>query len=136
MTTQSPILKADDLSKRYEDGVLALDHLNLDVHGGEVYCLLGANGAGKTTIIRMLCGLLDPTAGRSEPRPSQRCLSEARPRIERPGQHLQVRSRPAVGVYDRRSGRDRLNRRRWRKHQFVHGRLLMTATSRLLVASR
>ncbi|MCX6572221.1 MAG: ATP-binding cassette domain-containing protein, partial [Candidatus Aminicenantes bacterium] len=43
------MLKAADLSKRYEDGVLAVDHLNLDIPPGEVYCLLGANGAGKTT---------------------------------------------------------------------------------------
>ena len=63
MTTQSPILKADDLSKRYEDGVLALDHLNLDVHGGEVYCLLGANGAGKTTTINLFLNFIPPTTG-------------------------------------------------------------------------
>ncbi len=58
-----PILKADDLSKRYEDGVLALDHLNLDVRPGEVYCLLGANGAGKTTTINLFLNFLPPTTG-------------------------------------------------------------------------
>ena len=63
MTDAKPILKADDLSKRYEDGVLALDHLNLEVRPGEVYCLLGANGAGKTTTIHLLLNFIPPTAG-------------------------------------------------------------------------
>jgi ABC-2 type transport system ATP-binding protein len=63
MTDTHPILKADDLSKRYEDGVLALDHLNLEVRPGEVYCLLGANGAGKTTTINLFLNFLPPTTG-------------------------------------------------------------------------
>ncbi len=63
MTDTLPILKADDLSKRYEDGVLALDHLNLEVRPGEVYCLLGANGAGKTTAINLFLGFIPPTTG-------------------------------------------------------------------------
>jgi ABC-2 type transport system ATP-binding protein len=58
-----PILKAHDLSKRYEDGVLALDHLNLDVKPGEVFCLLGANGAGKTTTINLFLNFIPPTTG-------------------------------------------------------------------------
>jgi ABC-2 type transport system ATP-binding protein len=63
MTETRPILKADDLSKRYEDGVLALDHLNLEVRPGEVYCLLGANGAGKTTTINLFLNFIPPTTG-------------------------------------------------------------------------
>jgi len=63
MTDANPILKADDLSKRYEDGVLALDHLNLEVRPGEVYCLLGANGAGKTTTINLFLNFIPPTTG-------------------------------------------------------------------------
>jgi len=63
MTDTYPILKADDLSKRYEDGVLALDHLNLEVRPGEVYCLLGANGAGKTTTINLFLNFIPPTTG-------------------------------------------------------------------------
>ncbi|TET69290.1 MAG: ABC transporter ATP-binding protein [Candidatus Aminicenantes bacterium] len=57
------MLKAEDLSKRYEDGVLAVDHLNLDVHPGEVYCLLGANGAGKTTTVNLFLNFIPPTTG-------------------------------------------------------------------------
>jgi ABC-2 type transport system ATP-binding protein len=63
MSNPNPILKADDLSKRYEDGVLALDHLNLEVRPGEVYCLLGANGAGKTTTINLFLNFIPPTTG-------------------------------------------------------------------------
>ena len=50
------------LTKRYRE-VLAVDGLDLDVRHGEVYGFLGRNGAGKTTTIRMLLGLIRPTAG-------------------------------------------------------------------------
>jgi ABC-2 type transport system ATP-binding protein len=50
------------LTKRYRD-VLAVDSLDLDVRRGEVYGFLGRNGAGKTTTIRMLLGLIRPSAG-------------------------------------------------------------------------
>jgi ABC-2 type transport system ATP-binding protein len=63
MTDRQPILKAENLSKRYEDGILALDHLNLEVRPGEVYCLLGANGAGKTTTINLFLNFIPPTTG-------------------------------------------------------------------------
>jgi ABC-2 type transport system ATP-binding protein len=63
MAINIPMLKAEDLSKRYEDGVLALDHLNLEVRPGETYCLLGANGAGKTTAINLFLNFIPPTTG-------------------------------------------------------------------------
>jgi ABC-2 type transport system ATP-binding protein len=53
------------LTKRYGDTV-ALDGLDLAVEPGEVYGYLGPNGAGKTTTIRLLIGLLRPSAGRAE----------------------------------------------------------------------
>jgi ABC-2 type transport system ATP-binding protein len=53
------------LSKRYGD-VMALDQLDLQLAGGEVLGYLGPNGSGKTTTIRLLLGLIRPTAGRSE----------------------------------------------------------------------
>jgi ABC-2 type transport system ATP-binding protein len=51
-----------NLTKRY-DRVLAVDHLNLQVGAGEIFGFIGPNGAGKTTTIRMMGGLLLPTAG-------------------------------------------------------------------------
>ena len=57
------MLEAKDLTMRYEDGLLALDHLNLDVQSGEIVCLFGANGAGKTTAINLFLGFILPTEG-------------------------------------------------------------------------
>jgi len=57
------MLQATDLTKRYEDDVLALDHMNLEVQAGEIFCLLGANGAGKTTTINLMLNFIDPTEG-------------------------------------------------------------------------
>jgi len=51
-----------DLKKNFGD-VKAVNGLNLDVRKGELFGFLGPNGAGKTTTIRMLCGLLGPSAG-------------------------------------------------------------------------
>jgi ABC-2 type transport system ATP-binding protein len=58
------ILRTEGLTKRYGN-TLALDHLNLNVHRGEVFGYIGPNGAGKTTTFRILCGLLDPTEGKA-----------------------------------------------------------------------
>jgi ABC-2 type transport system ATP-binding protein len=55
-------IEAHDLTKTFGDFV-AVDRLTLDVQGGEVFGFLGANGSGKTTTIRMLCGIITPTAG-------------------------------------------------------------------------
>ena len=51
-----------DLTRRFGDFV-AVDRVSFDVGQGEIFGFLGANGAGKSTTIRMLCGLLKPTAG-------------------------------------------------------------------------
>ena len=59
------MLQAVDLSKRYEDGLLALDHMSLDVREGEIFCLLGANGAGKTTTINLFLNFIEPTDGQA-----------------------------------------------------------------------
>ncbi|MBN2246084.1 MAG: ABC transporter ATP-binding protein [Candidatus Aminicenantes bacterium] len=57
------MLEAIDLTKRYEDGLLALDHLNLKVEPGEIFCMFGANGAGKTTAINLFLNFIPPTEG-------------------------------------------------------------------------
>jgi ABC-2 type transport system ATP-binding protein len=53
-----------DLTKRFGDFV-AVDGITLDVQQGEIFGFLGANGAGKSTTIRMMCGLLRPSGGRA-----------------------------------------------------------------------
>ena len=50
------------LTKRYGD-VAAVDGLDLAIGRGELFSLLGVNGAGKTTAVKMLCGILRPTCG-------------------------------------------------------------------------
>ena len=57
------MIQAIDLTKRYEDNLLALDHLNLSIQPGQIYCLLGANGAGKTTTINLFFNFIEPTSG-------------------------------------------------------------------------
>ncbi len=55
---------ARGLTRRF-GAFTAVDHLDLEVSAGEIFGFLGANGAGKTTAIRMLCGLLPPTSGQA-----------------------------------------------------------------------
>jgi ABC-2 type transport system ATP-binding protein len=61
MTTEI-VIKTNKLTKRFGDFV-AVDEISFDVHKGEIFGFLGANGAGKTTAMRMLCGLSIPTSG-------------------------------------------------------------------------
>lgn len=60
--TQQTVIHAQDLTKSFGN-FLAVDHITFTVEKGEIFGFLGANGAGKTTAIRMLSGLLKPTAG-------------------------------------------------------------------------
>ena len=57
------VVETHGLTKRYATGIVAVDTLDLNVYRGEVYGFLGPNGAGKTTTLRMLLGLIRPTAG-------------------------------------------------------------------------
>jgi len=63
--TDGLAIKARGLTKRYKQ-VVAVNNLDLDIPTGTVYGFLGPNGAGKTTTIRMLLGLVQPTAGHAE----------------------------------------------------------------------
>jgi len=55
-------IEVKELTKFY-GSLLAVDHINFEVKGKEIFGLLGPNGAGKTTTIRMICGMLRPTSG-------------------------------------------------------------------------
>ena len=57
-----PIIETRDLTRRF-GALTAVDHLNLTVARGEIFGLVGPDGAGKTTTLRMLCGLMDPSEG-------------------------------------------------------------------------
>ena len=56
------VIETHDLTKRFKK-VTAVDKLNLSIQRGEIFGLLGPDGAGKTTTIRMLCAIMDPSAG-------------------------------------------------------------------------
>ena len=60
--TDQPAIKTEGLTRRFGD-FTAVDHISFEVAQGEIFGFLGANGAGKTTAIRMLCGLLKATEG-------------------------------------------------------------------------
>lgn len=61
MTSQTAI-EASDLSRQFGE-IVAVDHVSFSIRYGEIFGFLGSNGAGKSTTIRMLCGILAPTSG-------------------------------------------------------------------------
>lgn len=90
---QAPAVLTEGLSKRFRSGQLAVDELNLSVPRGAVYGFVGPNGCGKTTTIRMLLGLVRPTAGRhtllGQPMPAAaaRVLPQVGALVEGPAFH-------------------------------------------------
>lgn len=58
------VIKTEELTKRFGDFV-AVNHISFETYKGEIFGFLGANGAGKTTAMRMLCGLSIPTSGKA-----------------------------------------------------------------------
>jgi ABC-type multidrug transport system ATPase subunit len=59
------MIQCEDLTKRF-DGLTAVDHVSFSVAKRSIFGFLGPNGSGKTTVIRMLCGILEPSEGRAE----------------------------------------------------------------------
>lgn len=59
------VIETNGLTKQFGD-FTAVDHITFSVEQGEIFGFLGANGAGKTTAMRMLCGLLQPTSGKGK----------------------------------------------------------------------
>jgi len=57
-----PVIDTKDLAKSF-DKIKAVDGISFSVEKGELFCLVGPDGAGKSTIIRMLCGIIPPTSG-------------------------------------------------------------------------
>lgn len=61
--TDTPIIETQQLTRKF-GAFTAVDHISFEVQQGEIFGFLGANGAGKTTAMKMLCGLLLPTSGK------------------------------------------------------------------------
>jgi ABC-2 type transport system ATP-binding protein len=58
------IIRTENLTRKF-GALTAVDHLNLEIAEGEIFALVGPDGAGKTTTMRMLCGLMNPTEGKA-----------------------------------------------------------------------
>ncbi|MBC7984263.1 MAG: ABC transporter ATP-binding protein, partial [Candidatus Obscuribacterales bacterium] len=58
-----PYIRIDSVTKKFGEFV-AVDNVSLNIYRGEIFCLLGGSGCGKTTLLRMLAGFEQPTSGR------------------------------------------------------------------------
>ena len=58
------IIHAENLARKF-GALTAVDHINLEIAEGEIFALVGPDGAGKTTTMRMMCGLMNPTEGKA-----------------------------------------------------------------------
>ncbi|MFJ2676068.1 ATP-binding cassette domain-containing protein [Streptomyces sp. NPDC087525] len=100
------VIETRGLTKRYRGGQLAVDRLDLSVPAGSVFGFLGPNGSGKTTTIRMLMGLIEPTAGsasllgRPMPRAARAVLPEVGALIEGPALYGYLSGRDNLVRYD------------------------------------
>lgn len=59
-------ITAENLSKIYESGTVAVDGIGFSLDKGEIFGFLGPNGAGKTTTVKLLCGMLEPSGGKAQ----------------------------------------------------------------------
>lgn len=57
------VLSVLRVSKRFPPNIVALEHASIDIQKGEIHCLLGANGAGKSTFLKIIAGALRPSTG-------------------------------------------------------------------------
>jgi ABC-2 type transport system ATP-binding protein len=89
------ILKTDSLTKQYRK-TYALDGVNLTIHKGDIYGFIGKNGAGKTTFIRVIAGIAEPTSGsfslfgQTEPQKIIRARKRMAAVVESPALHLNL----------------------------------------------
>jgi ABC-type multidrug transport system ATPase subunit len=110
-TTNGQVIRTQGLTKRYGD-LWAVDAVDLDVRTGDVYGFLGANGSGKTTTLRMLLGLVLPTAGEAEvlgmpmPAARQSVLPRVGSLVETPGAYPHLSGAANLAILDA-TGSDR-----------------------------
>ena len=58
-----PIVEIRDVSVKYSNGVVALDHIDININQNDLIALIGPNGAGKSTLLKVILGLIKPTSG-------------------------------------------------------------------------
>ncbi|MGC2192100.1 MAG: ABC transporter ATP-binding protein [Candidatus Dormiibacterota bacterium] len=98
------VLAAHELGKRFGSKI-AVEHLNLEVHSGEIFGFLGPNGAGKTTTMRMALGLIHPSSGWVEvfgqdvARHGSAVLPKVGPLVETPALYLHLSGRDNLRVF-------------------------------------
>jgi ABC-2 type transport system ATP-binding protein len=116
--TEAPAIRTVGLTKRF-GSLTAVDRVDLDVRRGDVYGFLGPNGSGKTTTVRMLLGLVLPTAGRVEvlgepiPRRGRRVLHRVGTIVEEPAAYGHLSGRANLALFDAAgAGGPRRTRRR------------------------
>jgi putrescine transport system ATP-binding protein len=112
-----PYVRLEGVSKKFGE-FLAVDEVSLDIHRGEIFCLLGGSGSGKTTLLRMLAGFETPSAGRIYIDGED---MSAVPPYERPVNmmfqsyalfpHMTVERNVAFGLEQERLGRPEIRRR-------------------------
>jgi ABC-type multidrug transport system ATPase subunit len=107
--TGTSVIRTRALTKRYGE-LRAVDAIDLEVHEGDVYGFLGANGSGKTTTVRMLLGLVLPTSGEAEvlgqPMPSsrRRVLPQVGALVEGPGAYPHLSGTANLALLDATGG--------------------------------
>jgi energy-coupling factor transport system ATP-binding protein len=62
-THQKPVVQFNDVSFKYSNGPTILDHVSLDIQHGEFLAIVGENGTGKSTVMKLICGLIQPVSG-------------------------------------------------------------------------
>ncbi len=97
------MIRTEGLTKRF-GRLTVVDRVDLEVPEGEIFGFLGPNGSGKTTTIRMVLGLVGPTAGRVEvlgrPMPDSRVLSDVGVLVEGPGFYPNLSGRRNLTIFD------------------------------------
>ena len=102
VSATAPVASLAHITKRYANGVLALDDLSITLRAGEIVALLGPNGAGKSTAVKLMMGLSSPTSGSvaifgADPRNSQaRLRTGVMLQVGRAPEMLRVREHIAI----------------------------------------
>jgi ABC-2 type transport system ATP-binding protein len=99
------MIRTHALTKRF-GSILAVDHVDLDVRPGDRYGLLGPNGSGKTTVVRLLLGLIFATSGTCEvlgqamPRNARSVLPDVGALVEAPAAYPHLSGRTNLALFD------------------------------------